>query len=125
MGEGFSVGGVEEGADRDALVAHADGHGESAEILHLLNFEARPLRVEADLLGPTSGRKPADYQGVAGDFHLFVGARGAVVELEGEPDRQEIEADEAQNRPSAERPEIEAGHEPYAADEKHKENKGF
>src|SRR5688500_19523681 len=81
--------------------------------------------MKADRRGATARRKAADHQGVAGDLYLFVGARGAVVELEGEPDRQEIEADEAQDRPSAERPEIEAGHEPYAADEKYKENKGF
>ena len=67
----------------------------------LLSLQPDPLRIEAESCARPFAITLRTTISRAGDFHLLVGAGGAVVQLEGDVDRQDIKTAETDDRPRA------------------------
>ena len=74
------------------------------------------MRIEAEFLRPPDRRHLADDDLGAADLHFLIGERGAIVEPEGDIDRQDVEPAEPEDWPGAERPEKEPEDEPDRRD---------
>src|SRR4029077_18848075 len=63
------------------------------------------------------------FRGLDGD--LLIGARGAVIGAEGEIDQQHVKSEEAEDRPSAQRHEDDAGDKAQASQAEHKDEEAL
>ena len=84
-----------------------------AELVVVLPVELRPQRVEAPFAPLAAMADAADQELDRGQHDLLEGAAGAEVDAEGDVEGEEIEAEEARDRPEAEHQEGDARRRPW------------